>query len=613
MSITNRFKLYSFDLFDTLVYRPLKNPTALFDVLDQEQIAQYRFFVFKYFGLRRWRMLSERIARRKNRSKGEDVTLFDIYRVFSWIIKNPIDVLNREIALEVIFIHPIEENITTLHELIATGNQCCIASDMYLPLPVIKKIIRQKLNIKKIDIFLSSELKKTKHTGSLFKHIARQYDISYSEIQHFGDNPHADIAIPAQLGIQTVKLPERNLPRDGQSIFELFSPKYRNDDVFFELGYYLAGPVAWMCAEFIAQDMKKEGISKVFFGARDGYLMKEIFDLMYPEIESHYIRLSRRALYTPAFAVSKDYKDFFDGNITATEFFERVNLICPPELENLKPKKHIQLFIDELERQNFSRLAQQELSTFKGYLENHNFSGKVAFFDLGWRGSLQESLQKIFKNSCDIFGYYFGLSSKPDHYKRKALYFQYEYQFKRARALFQSIPVFEFIFTEPINSLKCIVATQEGYDFEFIDEDQPEQIEKRKIIALGAKTFFEDFSQIGTQLRISDLNYFTSIEKLIFKYICNPSEKVIDAFLSFRHAEGFGGSTVRTIVDNQSKFSINDYRRSFWRSAYVKKQKGVARLAIGTLHFLTYTELGSAIFYLKMKATNRIKKIINKE
>ena len=68
MSITNRFKLYSFDLFDTLVYRPLKNPTALFDVLDQEQIAQYRFFVFKYFGLRRWRMLSERIARRKNRS-----------------------------------------------------------------------------------------------------------------------------------------------------------------------------------------------------------------------------------------------------------------------------------------------------------------------------------------------------------------------------------------------------------------------------------------------------------------------------------------------------------------------------------------------------------------
>ena len=571
-------RLYSFDLFDTLVSRPLKRPIYLFDLVELGDAVSYRFPFLGLAGFRFWRRAAEHLSRFF--SKHEDVHLKDIYRTLGWIIRNPAKTLRQELTLEFALIQPIPEHVDVLARLLAEGKRCCIITDVYLSPWFIRKIIRRKVG-HDVEFFASSAHGLTKASGNLFKLVSASLDIGHHEIAHIGDNPHSDVHQAGRLGIAAHKVPERSIHDPVNGLFEYFTPREAGRGIFYRLGYSLVGPLCIAFASYIGRDMQRRGIRKVFFGARDGYLVKEAFELLGFDAESRYLRLSRRALYVPAFAFHKTHEKFFEGRVSAQEFFGRLDLPTPPSLSNLDPSRNRQLFEETLAKIHFAEKASAEAEVLVDYLAYNDFSGKLAFVDLGWRGTLQDSLKDMLGIGCEIHGYYFGTFVGGDD--KHAFYFKNHLPLKRFARVFQAIPVFEFLFTEPVTSLKHINKTAEGFGFEFLNDETESQITAREEIASGCRSFFADFSAVASHVKLSDHLLLKQADMLIEDFLCKPDEAAIRAFGGITHAEGFGGSKNLPIV-SETRFSLPGYRNSYWRAAYVSIQGGLNGIYARAVH-----------------------------
>lgn len=556
------------------------------------------------------RILSEVTARKL--STEEEVDLDQIYHILSKFIMNFEDVKLSEINCEMSVIFPINKNTQKLKRYLENNEICCITSDMYLPKSIINRIVKEKLGIDNIDVFVSSDIKKTKHTGSLYDFIKNYYDVHYPDIKHYGDNLYSDIKVAEGLGINTVLIKNNNSNIQSKNIFRMLKPIEVNeaDCIFYELGFYMAGPCAWVTSKWIAADLEKNSIDKVFFGARDGYLFDMCFKKI-SSIDSHYFRVSRRALFLPTFAIdmSHTYLLFEGGDsLSATDFFERVDCVCPEKLRNLQPYYNQDIFLRELKEQDFYKQCEDELYSFRKYLDLIGFNGRVAFFDLGWRGSLQSVLNKIIDSRTDINGYYFGLTEKNiEENKYSAYYFYRNKGYAKRLMLSQSLAFFEFLFTEPTQSLKKI-HFDKGYkaNFDFIErKDSQYQIDIRKKIMQGAKDFFEIIEPIDSCFSLKVVDYNSDLDQQIKYYINHPREELIDTFSEIEHSAAFGGTHTRSIIEKKG-FSVKSYRDSFWRSGYVNSLHGLDRFLGKSVHIFFYELGGLHLLHTKKKIFDKI-------
>lgn len=571
--------LYSFDLFDTLVTRPVKRPAMVFHILDRLGV-EYRLPVFGIIGFRVWRILAERVAR--GLAAREDIDLFRIYRVLGYILKYPAAMLKQELAVELALIQPIPDSVATLRSLLAQGRRCCIVSDMYLPPSVIRRIVRR--HVGDVDFRVSSREGLTKRSGGLFRALIEGYGINAREIQHFGDNPQSDLAVPHALGMDACLLPALNRPGKAVGVYDAFCYRAAHS-LFQEVGHALVGPCCLEFARFIAEDARQRGLSRIIFAARDGYLLKEAFDSLESGIEASYVRLSRRALYVPSFAVHGNYDYFFEGRVSAPDFFSRLGLACPPELAGLDPAGNRARFVRHLEEAGFAAIAQADADVMRRYLQESGFSGRVGFVDLGWRGSLQSGVQVMCANDCDIHGYYFGTIT--DAVAHSGFYFQNGRPFSRCATVFQSLPVFEFLFTEPVHTLQRIRGCPDRtFEFDFVTDEPDAQFAIREDIASGARAFFKDVEGLVPLLERRCSVRAATLDPVLEKYLTNPSPDFIEAFKEVGHAEGFGGSKYGVLLP-RGKRTLRGYRDSYWRAAYASNGG-----YLSFVHRLLYSPLG---------------------
>ena len=584
--------LYSFDLFDTLITRPVKRPAMVFHILDRLGV-EYRLSVFGLIGFRIWRVLAERVARRL--SAREDIDIFRIYRVLGYILKSPSAMLKQELAVELALIQPIPDSVATLRGLLAQGRRCCIVSDMYLPPSVIRRIVRR--HVGEVDFLVSSREGLTKRSGGLFRALFEGYGIDARAIQHFGDNPHSDLSVPRALGMDACLLPALNQPGKAVGIYDAFCYRAASS-LFQEVGHALVGPCCLEFARFIAEDARQRGLSRIIFAARDGYLLKEAFDSLETGIQAHYVRLSRRALYVSSFAVHRNYDYFFEGRVSATDFFSRLGLACPAELAGLDPSGNRARFIHHLEEAGFAAIAEADADVMRGYLQARGFSGKVGFVDLGWRGSLQSAVQVLCANDCNIHGYYFGTIT--DAVTHCGFYFQNGRPFSRCATVFQSLPIFEFLFTEPVHTLQRIRGCpDQTFEFDFVADEPDAQFAIREDIASGARAFFKDVAGLVPILERHCSVRAATLDPVLEKYLTNPSPDFIKAFEEVGHAEGFGGSKYGRLLP-RGKRTLRGYRDSYWRAAYASNG-GYLRF----IHRVVYSKLGMWII-LKRGAILRL-------
>lgn len=317
--------MYSFDIFDTLITRCTAEPKGIF-MLMQERIQRMGgyppFLAQNFYELR---MGAEALARKHAGGNGkQEVTLDEIYRALETNAcicgAQRLELERLEEETEYANALGITENISLLKRLKDGGERVVLISDMYLGRDAIRHILcKADAVFQDIPIYVSSEYGRTKR-GGLFQVVKKRENADFSEWVHYGDNVYADIESPSKLGIKAVHYqPERvkEYENPGKSVFHQASvgvSRYvRGEvgaDVVREIGCSLAGPVLYGYVSWLLTESVKRGIHRLYFVARDGWILRRIADVIirmkeYP-VQTHYIYGSRKAWRLPSYAGDKE-------------------------------------------------------------------------------------------------------------------------------------------------------------------------------------------------------------------------------------------------------------------------------------------------------------------
>lgn len=315
-------KIYSFDIFDTCLIRACGKSIFVFDILAKEVLGPDACISeIRDFSLIRINAEKEAKAKLISQDK-EDVTLDEIYSFcdFSSLTKERNDIIKaKELEVEMNVLLPVEKvkkEIVALHK---SETQVFFISDMYLPTEFIKNVLIKHGFYNEGDkIFVSGDIKRTKRTGNLFKYVCENNKIRYKDLIHKGNDYISDYKIPRKIGITSklIKIPYTYYEK--MTIARCFaSPQMEGIKAPSISRAIVASspqsPYILFSADFVApiyvpfvysimKDAVKRGIEKLFFLARDGYILYQIakqFEKEFPQIKLIYIYVSRTSLYLP--------------------------------------------------------------------------------------------------------------------------------------------------------------------------------------------------------------------------------------------------------------------------------------------------------------------------
>lgn len=316
--------VYSFDVFDTLITRKTATPLGVFAYMQKRLQEEKNYFGIHSFirdNFYELRIGAESAARRYFYSKEiQDVTLEQIYEVMgrtACLTKSDMDLLatlERETEIELSV--GIDSNIDYLRKLYEQGEKIVLISDMYLDSATIRSMLVKADSVfENIPLYVSSEIMKTKGFGELYSYVMVKEQISVEEWVHIGDNPHSDVSVPEKMGITVRPVKAKTLlpceegaikARESDACVQftigasanarMFSD---NTSVAYRYGTSLGGNIAYSYVYWLIQRSLQMGIKRLYFIARDGYLLKEIADSiicrMNCDISTFYIYGSRRA------------------------------------------------------------------------------------------------------------------------------------------------------------------------------------------------------------------------------------------------------------------------------------------------------------------------------
>ena len=296
----------SFDIFDTLLIRAYVKPTDLFSHMERAENAD---------GFCAERIAAERRCRQKN-SDREDITFDDIYDEIDGKFKNLKEV-ELEYERRALRANPeVGELFRLAKEL---GKKVAIASDMYLPESFLLGVLQENGFGGADGVYISGALNKTKSGGSLFRHILEKFGIAPGGLLHIGDNRRSDCEIPRGLGIKChhyKKISKRYFKK-----FKYLKKFYRarggsftasiitqlagarlllenpRGNFWRDLGYRLAGPAAFAYANFVRREARKRNLTNLLFVARDGYLLRKIYNLYGGAAKNAYVYAPRILRY----------------------------------------------------------------------------------------------------------------------------------------------------------------------------------------------------------------------------------------------------------------------------------------------------------------------------
>ena len=325
----NNIELYSFDIFDTLITRKVANPTGIFILMQNElnKNPEYKDFSddikTNFFQYRRQ---AEFRQRRINRGikNNIDISFDDIYRDIKACCalseEQTKNLKELEIKLELENIIPIEENVNKIKKLLSENRRVVLISDMYLPEDIIKQMLLKCDPILcEPKLYLSSTLGYMKSSRAMYKHVLQEEKINPKNWLHMGDNLRVDFKRPKKFKInakhynapclkdyETDIIAKYNNPLT-QYMFGC-SKNLRNEitecSKYFELGMNLAGEIFYPYVFWLLNRAKELGIKRLYFIARDGFILKEIADIIIENlnfnIETKYIYGSRKSWREPA-------------------------------------------------------------------------------------------------------------------------------------------------------------------------------------------------------------------------------------------------------------------------------------------------------------------------
>ncbi|WP_019552549.1 HAD family hydrolase [Propionispira raffinosivorans] len=443
---------YSFDVFDTLITRTTATPRGIFTLMQQrlqeksfsEQLSQY--IRENFYALR---IHSEELARMHyQRNRVEEVTLEQIYEALGTVGNLPMAVLESLAILErhteIDQVIGVTKNIDRVRSLVEQGERVVLIVDAYMDAATIRQMLRKaEAFLSEIPLYVSSEYKKRKSSGILYKVVQECENVEFYNWQHVGNNLQSDVEQPRQLGIRAERFSyEAFLPIEAdrlnaheQDMFtQLLIGVSRNERLHEQwceaaaIGCTAAAPILFPYVQWMLEEAKRRGIRRLYFIARDGYILQKIATILITKwqlpITTHYIYGSRRAWRMPSYenelgSLRRLIGWMYPIRITTMEKLAETLQVTVDELKRFLPKEYhhpkrqisyaalcicIMLLEKQFEfrrwffeRQRPTRLLVQRYLQQEVDTSDDDF----AFVDLGGGGLTQSCLAKLMQDFYD--------------------------------------------------------------------------------------------------------------------------------------------------------------------------------------------------------------------
>lgn len=591
LSILEAYDVVSFDIFDTLIDRTCKKPDDIFDYVQVMYNLQNPEKKLSKFKTQRKKAYKNAVKK----SKFEEVTLKEIYdNLENYTKKEKEKLKGLEIKLELSL---CKTNIK-MHEiylkLLKDNKQIIVTSDMYLPLEIIEEILKKNGYTQIKKIFLSSELKLTKWTGSIYKKIVNLY--RGKKIIHIGDNPTSDYIRARNNGIDAFLINSKNnynyLKVGNKTIKQellnqIISAKMCYSDIYSQFGYRVFGPLLFGFVSWLNNELNSNNINKVCFLARDAKIVKMAYEILYGNKSKSlkYLNISRKSIILSELDGISSFDELYESlksilkkTASVNELYQLIGIS-----ENLYSNKLIIELSLEEKNEIFHNIkpslelnAKKQKDLFSRYLKQNKFNEKVALVDIGWRGTIQYLLSKKCPNT-DIYGFYFGVNldknfKEMEVLNRNGYLFNSSFYNPNQSVISLNVGIFEVMFL-----------AQEGTTLFYKDLnnkvypilDKEHKLEKNVVLIQNAAlSFIKNVKE--KKLDDNILRYF-SVDDFFsnFKYIATkPKYQVINMFKKIE----FEGHNKQNLVSNKSfiyyffhiKEFLIDFNNSYCKVIFLK-------------------------------------------
>lgn len=342
----SEYDVVSFDVFDTLILRKVEKPTDVF---------LYMEIKYKVPRFANQRVQAEREARYQ--SHMGEIELCEIYEILSkWIGIDANIWMQRELEAEKELCYANPYMHAVVKQLLTKKVRIIAVSDMYLKKQEIEQLLSNSgyADIFE-DIYVSSEYKMSKGNGKLFDIVKHNYDKNM--IIHIGDNIVSDYINARKHGIsswyyQNVNIREGEpcLPYGMSELVGAFCKGlingYLNNGTnqstpYFKYGMINGGLLTCGYCQYLNKVVKEQEVDKILFVARDGYIIKKVYDKYYHECESEYLLFSR--FCSEQILFEKYTEDYIRHN-----FYYRLNLERKSSLQQILCEIDLKFLIKKL-------------------------------------------------------------------------------------------------------------------------------------------------------------------------------------------------------------------------------------------------------------------------
>lgn len=390
----------SFDIFDTCLIRKCGDPHLVFWMIGRKIFGSNTTLADMYYF---WRCEAEQKA--KSLSGKETVSLRDILKCAPEWLKQYEDTLyDEELCMEKDMLGPVVNTAKKIQECRESGYNIIFISDMYLPSSFLAGILGEFGMFMPGDkILVSCEYGKTKQKGDLFR--LAQGEVNDIIKNHYGDNLLSDYRMSRKNGIKPIHVNTgynevekhfmcsfdcSKFAREIRCLVGLFRYARLTSTNPSECGIAadFVAPI-WIsyCYDILSK-ARDEGMERLYFLARDGYILKwtsEILHPLFPTVDIRYLYVSRKSMFLPSITRwdRTELKQYWGGS------FKYVSDAL------LEKYFKVKMAESKLQIENDAIEARKRIDSYFEQEGVYDDNTEYALVDVGWKGSGRVAFNKL--------------------------------------------------------------------------------------------------------------------------------------------------------------------------------------------------------------------------
>jgi len=418
--LIGKYDVISVDLFDTLVMRRTLFSSDVFEIVGLR---------LKQMGVEIEDFPTKRLEGEKELGKTTVPTLLEIY---SYIAERypvtgvqPEELVRLEWETDRDLIVPRKELCVLLQEIHQQGKPLYIVSDTFYTKEQLEALLRHCGIAGYVDILSSCDYR-TGKTQRLFERLRER--VPGKTCLHIGDSADADVEGAVRSGCTACRLCsglellekagylglwERihslsSRIQTGMLAANLFNSPFQFEEQrqrlhvgdAYNVGYLFFGPVITGFVIWLYRQVHQKGLKNIWFSARDGYLIKKLYDQLDSSVNSVYFLTSRFAAIRAGIENEEDIRYVeemrFSGSLQE-QLRERFGISA----EESEARSGLLDYKEEI-----LKAAKTSRNNYLRYIAGLEMAeGDVAFYDFVARGTVQLYIQRL--TDRHLKGFYF--------------------------------------------------------------------------------------------------------------------------------------------------------------------------------------------------------------